>query len=282
MGFLLGLWREYTDTRLHERGAVEQETGVPVLSMLPRLKQGPVISVSLREADHGEWKTLAPPWNDERELALEAFRTLVTELHFIGHQLPGGELRSMAVTSAVRGEGKTFTASNLAIAKASHGSRVLLIDADMRGEGVSRFFGIPYDCPGLAELCSTWDNIEHYTKSVVVAGKNKLDVLPAGSAVSWSAELLERDAFRKVLKTAEDRWDLVIVDTPPLGAVTDAAAVASCVDGVVVVVRSGVTDRAALDFTLDRLARAQARTVGIVLNDATVPTFYRTYRNANS
>jgi tyrosine-protein kinase Etk/Wzc len=279
-GVLFGLWREATDTKLHERGAVEQETGIPVLSMLPRLKEGPVISVSMREADRGDWKTLAPPWNDERELALEAFRTLMTELHFVGQQLPSGGLRSMAVTSAVRGEGKTFTASNLAIAKASHGSRVLLIDADMRGEGVSRFFGIPYESPGLAELCAREGAIEQYSKSVVVAGKNKLDVLPAGSAESWSAELLERDAFKRVLELARQRWDLVIVDTPPLGAVTDAAAVAALVDGVVVVVRAGVTDRAALDFTLDRLARAQARAAGIVLNDATVPQFYRTYRNA--
>ncbi len=282
IGLLVGLWREYTDTRLHERAAVEQETGIPVLSMLPRLKEGPVISVSLREAARGDWKTLAPPWNDERELALEAFRTLVTELHFIGQQLPGGELRSVAVTSAVRGEGKTFTASNLAIAKASHGNRVLLIDADMRGEGVSRFFGLSYDVPGLAELCASQGRIEHFTKSVVVAGKNKLDVLPAGSAISWSAELLERDAFKRVLGSAEKNWDLVIVDTPPLGAVTDAAAVASLVDGVVVVVRAGVTDRASLEFTLDRLARARAHAAGIVLNDATVPQYYRTYRKANA
>ena len=282
IGLLVGLWREYTDTRLHERGAVEQETGIPVLSMLPRLKEGPVISVSLREATNGDWRTLAPPWNDARELALEAFRTLVTELHFIGQSLPEEELRSVAVTSAVRGEGKTFTASNLAIAKASHGNRVLLIDADMRGEGVSRFFGLSYECPGLAELCATRGAIEHFTKSIVVAGKNKLDVRPAGSAETWSAELLERDAFRRILSVAEKRWDLVIVDTPPLGAVTDAAAVASLVDGVVVVVRAGVTDRSALEFTLDRLARAQAQAVGIVLNDATVPQYYRTYRNATN
>jgi len=282
IGLLLGLWREYTDTHLHERGAVEQETGIPVLSMLPRLKEGPVISVSLREAAHGEWRTLAPPWNDERELALEAFRTLGTELYFIGQQLANGELRSVAVTSSVRGEGKTFTASNLAIAKASHGNRVLLIDGDMRGGGVSRFFGLPIPCPGLAELCASQGTVEHYTKSVVVAGKNKLDVLPAGSALSWSAELLERDAFRKVLSSAEESWDLVIVDTPPLGAVTDAAAVVSLVDCVVVVVRAGVTDRAALDFTLDRLARARAQVAGIVLNDATIPQFYRTYRHATS
>jgi Mrp family chromosome partitioning ATPase len=91
--------------------------------------------------------------------------------------------------------------------------------------------------------------------------------------------MLEKHAMRvgSLLDYGEEHFDLVVVDTPPLNVLTDAATIASRVDAVVVVVRGGVTDRSALDLTLKRLTRANARVVGLVLNDVDLPEYYTTY-----
>jgi Mrp family chromosome partitioning ATPase len=108
------------------------------------------------------------------------------------------------------------------------------------------------------------------------AGKT-LYLLPAGSRTTQAAALLESEAFSKLIGTAASNFDFVVVDTPPLSVVADAMAVAACVDSVVVVVRGGVTDRTALELTLQRLGRTGANLAGIVLNDVGLPAYYRTY-----
>jgi Mrp family chromosome partitioning ATPase len=107
-----------------------------------------------------------------------------------------------------------------------------------------------------------------------------LAVVPAGSATSLSAALLQGEAFEKVLAAAASRFDLVVVDTPPLNVLSDAMPVAAAVDGVLLVVRGGMTDRDGLEMALHRLRRAGAHVVGIVLNDSEVPRSYGVYNTA--
>jgi capsular exopolysaccharide synthesis family protein len=277
-GLILGFWKEYTDTRLRERIAVEDSTGIPVLSMIPHLKSpDPVISVRLT-ALNGEGSTaLTPEWSEERELALEAFRTLSADLRFVARGLRNGGIRSVAVTSAARGEGKTYTSCNVAIARASHGARTLLVDGDLRGRGVSRFLRLPLDIPGLTEVMTSEVAFSDVVQTLEVGAGETLFLLPAGSATSHSAALLESEEFSRLIHTAMSRFDFVVIDTPPLNVVTDTAAVAALVDGMVVVVRAGVTDRLALELTLERLGRAGAHIAGIALNDVALPSHYRTY-----
>ncbi len=277
-GLVLGLWRESVDTSVRERTAVEEETGIPVLSMIPALKKpGPVISVRVPATNGHKAAVVSPAWTAERQLALEAFRTLSADLRFLGRG-GGKDVRSVAVTSAGREEGKTYTACNLAIARASHGVRTLLIDADLRARGVSRFLRIPLDVPGLTELMTSDTQVSRHVPILEVGSAgNPLCVLPAGAVTSHGAELLESDRFRTLLKKMEDRFDLVVIDTPPLNVVTDSAAIAARVQSVLLVVRAGRTDSTALEFTLERLERAGAHTVGIVLNDVNLPSSYRAY-----
>jgi capsular exopolysaccharide synthesis family protein len=277
-GLMVGLWKEHTDTKLRDRDLVEEQAGIPVLSLLPGLKRpGPVISLRLESVNGNESVALTPAWTEERELALEAFRTLNADLSFVSKGRDDGGLRSVAVTSAGRGEGKTFTACNLAIVRASHGTRALLIDADLRGRGVSRFLEIPGSAIGLTDVMDKTVDLQDAIRRVEVGAGNALYLLPAGAATTRSAELLESERFRLLLQQLRSRFDLVVIDTPPLNVVTDAATVAAQVDGVVLVVRGGRTDRAALQLTLSRLERAGAHTAGIVLNDVELPTQYRTY-----
>lgn len=279
-GLLFGLLREQTDNRVRERRTVEGDTGIPVLSMLPSMKQpGPIITVTLPGSSGGRALTLAPEWNAERAIALEAFRSLSAELGFAGRGLESGAFRSLAVTSSGRSEGKTLSACNLAVARASHGVRTLLVDGDLRARGVTSFFSLPGDAPGLANaMVDPRLDLDRCIQPLIVAGRNKLYVLPAGTATSHSAQFLESDRFRELVRKWERDFDFVVVDTPPLSLMTDAASIAAAVDATIVVVRAGTTGRDALDFTLERLQRAGARTTGIVLNDVRLPSHYRTYR----
>jgi Mrp family chromosome partitioning ATPase len=107
-----------------------------------------------------------------------------------------------------------------------------------------------------------------------VVAESAFWIMPAGTPTPHAARLLESAPFARVLESAARQFDLVILDTPPLNVITDAATVAAMVDAVVVVVRDGLTERDALEATLERLGRASANVVGVVLNDVSLPRDY--------
>ncbi len=282
-GLMGGLWKEYSDTRIRERKALQQESGIPVLSMVPALKHpGPVIAMKRVGSNGDAGVELVPQWTAERALALEAFRTLSADLGFVGRNLESGDgIHTVAVTSSTRGEGKTFTACNLAITRASHGVRTLLVDGDLKGKGVSRFLELSSDLPGLTDLMTGDGDLGAFMQTFEVSSGRTLFVVPAGAETTRSAELLESERFRAFLRSAQQKFELVVIDTPPLNVVTDAAAVAASTDAVLLVVRGGYTERAALDHTLERLHRIGAQTAGIVMNDVELPSAYRSYTHAD-
>jgi capsular exopolysaccharide synthesis family protein len=274
-GSLLGLYREYSDTRIYERHEVEQGLGIPVVGMVARLDEpGPVAALPSATSARALVRTTRM---HQMELAWEAFHGLTTDLRFARAASTDGKPRSIAVTSTSRGEGKTFTASNLAIAWASYPARTLIIDADLRGAAVSRFFGLASRSPGLAEVLAGTVAAEDALREVAPSPGVKLHVLPAGRYPGRIGELFDTAALEQLIHWAELRFDLVVVDTPPLNVLSDAASVAARVDAVLVVVRGGVTDRLALDITLRRLERAGAHLEGIVLNDVELPGHYVRY-----
>lgn len=275
LGVLMGLGcgvglaalRELRDSRLHERFEVERTVGFPVLAVIPQLRgPGPVLPAVTQDQ--------LPPRREHRSaralrdanVTLEAFRALAVDLKFAsGLPTSGGPL-AIAVTSSTRGEGKTMTACNLALTRASHGVRTLLIDADIRGAGVAAFFKSPTPNYGLSDLLAGSADFSTVCTRLRVQGRDTLSVIPAGSPTPHSAELLESVEMRRLLDEAKQHYDLIVIDTPPLTGVTDAAAIASIVDGVILVVRGGVTDRDALDLTVQRLARVNGQVLGVVFN----------------
>lgn len=277
-GLLLAAYRERSDTRFRGRRAVESETGVPVLAMFPELKEaGPILPVSRPPRNGSPGGALPVRHSWENQMAREAFWSLVTDLQFAVRDLKNGGFRSLAVTSSTRGEGKTFSACNLAIAESSAAVRTLLIDADLRGRGVSRFFELDSHTPGLAEVLAGRTRIHDAWRPLSVEGRGELYVLPCGTSESERHIPLDMDQLDALVDSVEGQFDLVVIDTPPLNILSDAAAIASTVDGVMVVVRAGLTDREALDLTLDRLKRANAHVMGIVMNDVELPEYYTSY-----
>lgn len=275
VGMFLAAVRELRDSRLHERIEVERTARLPILAMIPRVRRpGPVLAAFLASESPSKRERRPERLPQSAQQVLEAFRALAVDVKFAGRRLNDADPITIAVTSSTRGEGKTLTACNLALTRASHGVRTLLIDADMRTNGVARFFRSPTPNCGLSDLLAGSADLPAVCTKLRVSGRETLGVIPAGTPTPHSAELLESASMAALLEEAKREFDLVVIDTPPLNAITDAAPVAALVDGVVLVVRGGVTDREALELTLNRLARVNGRVLGVVFNDVRVPEAY--------
>ncbi len=198
----------------------------------------------------------------------EAFRYLRTSL-----RLRDEPLRSLLVTSAVGGEGKTTTAVNLALAFAESGSRVVLVDADLRRPTVHRSFDLLNDLGLSSVLLGT----SRFGEAVTYVQPN-LAVLTAGPVSDAANELLERAAFASLVQTAAGQADVVIVDVPPALPVADPLVAARAVDGVLVVARVGQVRRRELRTLLQRLREARLPVTGFVANDVTADLQYGTYQ----
>jgi capsular exopolysaccharide synthesis family protein len=194
----------------------------------------------------------------------ESFRILRTNL------LPrlGDDRRVLAVVSGRTGEGRTSTAANLAVSMAHTGRRVLLVDADLRQPRLAEVFGVD-DRRGLSSvLIGTADvaSVLH-TWSPSKWDAHGLDLLPAGPPSDNASELLASPRMAGLLDHVSSRYDLVILDTPALLEVTDAALVAAQAEATVVVVDSRSTQGRDLAEVMDRLAMAGATVLGVVLNN---------------
>ena len=190
------------------------------------------------------------------QVSVEAFSMVGTNLHFL-HVEPRGLI---AVTSGGPREGKSFVATNLAISYASHGMSVLLVDADLRRPQLHTTFGRSQS-PGLSEALADGN-----TPSVITCSEWGLDLVPAGAAVSDSVGLVGGQVFRNFLKGASDRYDFVIVDTPPVLVGPDASLIAGAVGGTVLVVRQGVTSTKVLVKAHEQLRRSATSMLGVVVN----------------
>ena len=167
------------------------------------------------------------------------------------------------MTSSIPGEGKTTTAANLAVAFAQAGRRTILLDGDFRKPGIHRIFDLP-NAHGLSSLLrSDATGLDEVTQSTE---QENLRVITTGPLPPNPAELLGSQRMRTILGRLAEASDLVVVDSPPLQAVTDAALLASITDGTLLVIDAGRTRRGAIRRGREALAQAGARVLGVTLN----------------
>jgi capsular exopolysaccharide synthesis family protein len=190
----------------------------------------------------------------------EAFRHLRTGLLFANVE---GAPRTLAVTSALAEEGKTTVAVNLAISLAESSARVLLIDGDIRNPQIHKELGGAMG-PGLVDAVHGDWPLGGMIRSTAIPG---LSILPAGRARSARGELLPSATLRRLLGELTLRYDVVIVDAPPVLPSATASVIGAVCDGVLFVVRAGRTEQSVARDALDRLRRVGAHVVGAVLND---------------
>lgn len=245
LGYGAGIARNALDTTIRSPAALTSATGAANLGVIPydpKLRSG---SLMLQDNQQGPRS--------------EAFRQLRTNLQFIGVDQPR---KALVVTSAVPAEGKTSVACTLAMAFAAAGGRVVLVEADLRRPGVAQAVGLGR-AVGLTSVLTGRVSLD---QALQPQGNGYLDVLASGPLPPNPSELLVSRRMEEVLDELRRRYDLVLLDTPPVLPVTDAAALAGKLDGAILVCRFGKTTTAAVKAAAAALSAVSAPLWGTVLN----------------
>lgn len=215
---------------------------------------------------------------DPRSPTAEAYRTLRTNVSFTSVDRP---LQTLLITSAEPGEGKSTTVSNLGVVLAQNGKQVIIADCDMRHPRIHAYFGLANRL-GLSTLFAQTPEILKGTRQPTQV--DNLTVVTTGSLPPNPAELMGSQKMQSILEAMRQNADVILIDTPPILAVTDAAVLAQSVDGVLLVVRPGKTRISALRQTLEQLRQVNAHVLGVVLNNVVTTGssygyHYKYYRN---
>lgn len=191
---------------------------------------------------------------------VEAYKSLRTNLEFLSGAT---DCRMILLTSSVPSEGKSNVALNLAITLASGGKTVLLVDCDLRKGHLSRYFRIPRKHAGVSSLLATQCPLE---KALVYDKSTRLTILPSGPLPPNPAEILSTPRTESLFAELRKAFDYVIIDTPPVSVVTDAAALSRVADGVILVVRPDITTIQGAQLSKKNLESVNARILGVVMN----------------
>jgi capsular exopolysaccharide synthesis family protein len=190
---------------------------------------------------------------------VEAYKSLRTNLEFLSS---AGNCKTILITSSVPEEGKTNVAVNLAMTIAASGKRVVLVDCDLRKATISRYLRIPRNHAGLTNVKD-----EGALAAALVRVKDSgITVLAAGTIPPNPTELLSAPMTEKIFVSLQKAFDYVIVDTPPVSLVTDAAVLCRMADGVLLVVRPGVTTIQSAQLSKKNLEAVNAHILGVVMN----------------
>jgi capsular exopolysaccharide synthesis family protein len=257
LGIALALLLEQLDRRVKREEDLTEATGLPKLAVIPKRK-----SFDRQHLGHA---ALSPA-------ETEVFRMLRANLRYFNAQK---QIKSVLVTSAEAGEGKSLVSLGLALAAVTSGERVLLLEADLRDPGLSKVLGLDAvgglsgllsgDAAGALEDAVTTVPAEKLADAV---GAMTLDVIPAGAIPPNPTELVESERMKELIGKAEEKYDFVIIDTPPVLVVADAIPLIFDVSGVLVVSGLGVSTRNSAADLAEQLERLKAPTLGLVANFA--------------
>ncbi len=269
LGIILGIgaafFLEYLDRTVRTSADVETLLGIPVLGIIPRLRK-------VEEMETGEREGLPMIVAlDPLDPAAEAYRNLRMNLMFMSTEEE--PIQTILFSSPGPSEGKSTTAVNFAVMLAQQGQRVLLIDADLRRPALHLVMDVLRE-PGLTNLLvGDADPREAIRPNVLP----NLDMLPSGPFPPNPSELLNSRSMQRLLEEFGGKYSHIIIDSPPVLAVTDAAVLGAHTDGVVLVLRSGETEQRAAERAVDQLRRVGVRLFGAVLNEVSTSTAEESY-----
>lgn len=249
LGFMVGVFAtfllEYLDNTFKTSEDIEKTLHLPVLGTIP-----------LIESEDKE--TIVS--NNPKSPISEAFRTMRTNIHFTNIDK---DMKTIAVTSSTVSEGKSTIVSNLAISLVQEDKKVLLVDCDLRKPRVHKMFNIS-NVKGLTSILMGANTLE--TSVYDSSDVKGLSIITAGPIPPNPSELLSSNRMIEFLEVVKDKYDVIILDTPPVGLVTDAAILSTSIDGILLVVNAGKTERGQVEYAKELLDKVNANILGAVLN----------------
>ena len=258
LGVMAAFARRALNRGVEDPDVLEAATGLSVYATIPH---SPLQAQLIRNKKRGLDTGTLLATHDSSDLAIESLRSLRTSLQFALMDSPNGVV---AFSGPSPGIGKSFVASNFAQVLADSGKRVLLVDADLRNGSMHKVFGFPRE-NGLSEVVAgslrLQDAVHHLSA--------QLDVLTEGQIPPNPSELLMSPRFRDLIEAAAKQYDLVVLDTPPILAVTDAAIVGRLAGVTLLVLRAGQHPVREVTQALKRFSQSGVRLAGMVFNDVT-------------
>jgi len=260
LGLLLGVGfvfiRKSIRGVIQDPDIIERRLGVPILATVPFSKKQNELEKSDSQIED---KTILLAIADTEDLAVESIRSLRTSLYFA--QL-NTKYNILSITSPGPGAGKSFVSSNLAAVLACAGKRVLIIDADLRKGRVQEVFGIDNDL-GLSDVIAGDEELKKVIRNTEI---DNLDVITSGTVPQNPSEMLLHANFAITLKIASEYYDQIIIDSPPVLAVTDATIIGRTAQSTLMIVRDGQSPFREIEQSVKRLKQANVNLRGVVYN----------------
>jgi capsular exopolysaccharide synthesis family protein len=250
MGIGLAMFWDWMDDRLRSADEVRTSLQLPVLGVVPQMPA--VVSPTVTAQ-----KVVLDPTSD----VAEAYRSLRTAIYF---GAPKDRSKTILVTSPTPGDGKTTTAANLACVMAQAGKRVLLVDADLRSPRQHIVFGVKPTALGLSGVLSGQVDWERAVQTTPLPG---LELMQCGPKPRNPSEMLNSPEFSELLEMLTDKYDQVIIDSPPVMGLADARIIAASCDLTILVLRAEKTTRKLSTMARDGLAAVGAHVLGVIVND---------------
>jgi capsular exopolysaccharide synthesis family protein len=264
LGIGYAFLREFLDNTVKAVEHLERK-GLTILGIIPDMQgtsaQKSAKAVAGPSKGGTDFRRRLITYEDPKSPISESYRSLRTNVAYASID---EKIKSLLISSSQPGEGKSTTTANLAIAFAQLRKKTLLVDADLRKPVQHNVFGLPR-APGLSEYLigeADLDSVLHKTQV------ENLFIITAGDLPPNPSEILGSDRMSKLIDKLEQDWDMILLDSPPIVAVTDASMISGEIDAIAMVVKAGQTERSAVDRALDMMRNVKAPLIGAILNGA--------------
>ncbi|EME9734871.1 polysaccharide biosynthesis tyrosine autokinase [Acinetobacter baumannii] len=256
IGALIALLRNMLRTGIKDSGQIENEMDLPVYATVPR---SPIQESRIKILKKKKSIPILAVKNSD-DIAIESLRSIRTAIHFA---LPNAKNNIIMIAGPSPEVGKSFISTNLATIFAQGNKRVLLIDADMRRGYMHKYFDVDVK-PGLSELLSGQADLQKVLHKTQVAN---LDVITRGKSPTNPSEILSSNQFKELLEQLQSQYDHIIIDTPPVLAVTDGIIISQYTGVNLIVARYAKSQMKELELTVNRFEQAGVKVNGFILND---------------
>lgn len=266
LGLLLGVVAVFVRKLLlrgiEDPDLIEKQLHIPVYATISHSKDQELLNRELNKSNKSVRRNspLVLSLRNREDVAIESLRSLRTTIHF---SLLEAQNNIIVITGPSPGVGKTFVSSNLATVMADAGKKILLIDADMRKGAINKMFGINRE-NGLSELILNTTSVQDATRKIPLAN---IDFIPTGTIPPNPSELLLHERFGQILEGFTEKYDLIIIDSPPILAVTDAAIIGQLSGAAFMVIKAGMHTKRELEQSIRRFSQSGVTIKGIVFND---------------